>query len=133
MFVNISRICENNVITQKLSFLLPSEDKAIFLNMLLNRHNYTLKNCYQVEPTTLHLYVKIMYIENFFCLSLKISVFELCRCSRICAIYSVTCMGKVWTWYNKGKGYNVPCWFQLQIGFNCTVINGRKITVKWPM
>ena len=66
--------------------LLPSEDNAIFLHKWLNRHNYTLKNDHQGEPTTLHLYVKIMYIENFFCLSWKVPVFELCCCSRICAM-----------------------------------------------
>ena len=47
----------------------PQKITLFFLNKLLNRHDYALKNGCQGEPTTLHLYVKLMYIENFFCLS----------------------------------------------------------------
>ena len=90
--LDTSRICKNNVITQKLAFLCyyPQKITLFFLNKLLNHYNYTLKNGYQGEPTTLHLYIKIMYIKNFFCLFWKVSVFELCRCSRIVAICNST-------------------------------------------
>ena len=37
-----------------------------FLYKRLNRHNYTLKIGHQGGPTTLNVYVKIMYIENLF-------------------------------------------------------------------
>ena len=50
-------------------YYYPQKITLFFLNKLLNRHNYTLKNGHQREPTTLHLYVKIMYIEHLFCLS----------------------------------------------------------------
>ena len=67
----ISRIYENNVIAQKVAFLCyyPQKIMLFFLHKVLNRHNYILKNDHQGEPTTLHLYVKIRYIENLFRLS----------------------------------------------------------------
>ena len=87
----IPRICEN-VVTQNLPFLsyYPHKITLFFLHMWLNRHNYTLKNGHQRRPTTLKLYVKVIYVENLY-LSRKVLIFELCRCSRICAICPLTC------------------------------------------
>ena len=87
----ISCICENNIITQNLPFLSyhPHKITLFFLHTWLNRCNYALKNGSQRGPTTLNWYVEIMYIENFFYPSWKVPIFELCRCSRVCAISPV--------------------------------------------
>ena len=55
----------------------PHKIPLFFLHKCFFRHNYAHKNSYQRWPATLNLYVKIMYIENFFCLSWKVPIFEL--------------------------------------------------------
>ena len=96
---------ENNVITQNLAFLSYYAHKMtlFILHKWLKCHNYALENIHQWGPTTMNLYIKyfnvvnmpvwvriplerrclfkylthkIMYIENFFCLSWKVSFFS---------------------------------------------------------
>ena len=47
-------------------FYFPHKIMLFFLYKRLNLHNNTLKNGHQGRPTTLNVYVKIMYIENLF-------------------------------------------------------------------